>query len=57
MSANIIEVAIILMKIALALLGIIIPFLCFASMRNRRRAKNALVILQNVCTKQEYPIF
>lgn len=57
MSANMIEIAIILIKIALVFLGIIIPFLCFVSMRNRRRGKNALVILQNARTKQEYPIF
>ena len=57
MSVNIIEMAIILIKITLVLLGIMIPFFCFASIRNRRRGKNALVILQNARTKQEYPIF
>ena len=57
MSTNIISITMISIKIVLAFLGLIILISCFKSMKNRGRGKNALVILQNAQTKQEYPVF
>ncbi len=44
-------------KILLCFLGLLILISCFSSMRNYRRGKSALVILQNNRTKQEFPVF
>lgn len=56
MSTNIIPVAAVAIKAALALLSLIIFASCFLSMRNQTRGKGALVILQNPKTRQEYPV-
>ena len=44
-------------RIVLCVLGILIVISCFASMRNHRRGRATLVILQNNSTKQEFPVF
>lgn len=44
-------------RIVLCVLGVLIVVSCFASMRNHRRGRATLVILQNNSTKQEFPVF
>lgn len=56
MDANIISLVLFGIKVLLAFLSIIILIFCFKSMKNHRRGKGALILLQNSHTKQEYPV-
>lgn len=57
MNTDIISLTIVAIKITLAFLSLTILISCFISIKIHRRRKNALIILQNFETKQEYPIF